>query len=118
MSVPYAEDADFTTDCTQRSIHTNLKNLRLKQQSTKDRYECISRAKRRAHAKLPAADQNALTDETLLFALYQSSSKIPDSRLGSELDFARHHRAQKAAAAAVFPKKKFPSILFFPPGKL
>jgi len=56
MSVPYAEDADFTTDGTESSNHTNPKSLRLKQRSTKDLYEYIPRATRRAHAKLAAAD--------------------------------------------------------------
>jgi len=111
MSVPYAEDADFTTNGTKRSNHTNLKNLRLKQPSTKDHYECIPRWTRRAHAKLAAADKSAVTDETLIFALYLPSSKILGGWLGDEFDFARYRSARKAAAAVGVPKDRFNSLL-------
>ena len=44
MSVPYTEDADPTTDGTKHANHTNLKTLRVKQRSRKERYEYLPRA--------------------------------------------------------------------------
>jgi len=107
MSAPCAENADFTTDGTKRSNYNNLKNLRKRQRSTKSQYKCIPRATRRAHAKLAAADQTAVTHETLVFVLYRPSCKIPGGWLGDELDFAR----QKAAAAAGAHQGQFNPLL-------
>jgi len=107
MLTPYAEDADLTTDGTKRSNHNNLKNLRLKQRSTQSQYECISRWTRRAHAKLSAADKTAVTDETLIFALYHPSSKIPGGWVGDELNATR----RRTEAAAGVPEGKFNPLL-------
>ena len=91
MSAPYAGDIDIKTDGTTRSNYKNLnlKNLRLEQRSTKSQYECIPRWTRRAHFKLSAADKTVVTDETVIFALYRPSSKIPGGWAGDELDIAR-----------------------------
>jgi len=89
MSALYAEDADITTDSTKRSNYKNLKNLRLEQRSTKSQYKCIPRWTRRTHFKLSATDKTVVTDETLIFALYHPSTKIPGGWPGDKLDFAR-----------------------------
>jgi len=89
MSAPYTKDADITTDGAKRSNYKQLKNLRLEQRSTESQYECIPRWTRRAHFKLYAADKTVVIDETLIFALYCPSSKIPGGWPGDELDSAR-----------------------------
>ena len=79
MSVPYATDNDITTNGSKAANHLNLKNLRLKQRSTKRRYEDVPLSTCRAHAKLAAADTDEVSTKTLVFALNRTSSKIPGS---------------------------------------
>ena len=100
MSVPYAADNDITTTGSKSANHLNLQNLRLKQRSTKRRYEEVPLSTRRAHAKLAGADTDEPSTATLVFALNRTASKIPGSWPGDQLDFARHNKVAKEGAVS------------------
>ena len=100
MSVLYAIDNDITTNGSKAANHLNLKKLRLKQRSTKRRYEDVPLSTHRAHAKLAAADTDEVSTKTLVFAFNRTSSKIPGSWPGDQLDFARHDKVAKEASVS------------------
>ena len=64
------------------------------------RYEDVPLSTRRAHVKLAAADTDEVSTKTLVFALNRTSSKIPGSWQGDQLDFASENKVPKEASVS------------------